>query len=383
MVKRVWLLLAFLILLPLINAGSIGISPANFELFFEPNLKRTFDFTVSNADPNAFIEVYTAGDLSGYIKLSGTSFKGIGHLTVSLNLPEKIEIPGKHRILIGARESTGKNNTKSSAGVGGIAAIQAVIDIYVPYPGKYVEADFNINNINKGENALFDLIINNLGTEEINITPVIEVYEKDKKVLTKNIEVGKMLSKEKKVINDFLETSDLNEGIYNISLIIDYGKELKIEKEIRVGYMFVNITDYSYKFVEGKINSFDISVENLWNSKMENVYSEVVVTDKGEVLTNFKTPSINLEPWQKINLTGFFDASDIKEGKYTANLQVFYDGKMNNKLVTIYVFKPKINIWLIAGVIAGACLIIIIMISFIYLILKIRRLKKDAKKSKK
>jgi len=366
------LVLIIFLIIPLINAGSIGISPANFEFFFEPNLERTFEFTVSNADPNGSIEVYAAGDLSKYVNLSDTFFVGIGHLTVSLALPEKIDIPGGHRILIGARESTGKeNDTKSLAGVGGIAAIQAVIDVFVPYPGKYIEADLNIDNINKGENAIFELTINNLGTEDININPVIEVYEKDKKVLAKNIEVGKLKSKEKKTITDFLDSSNLNEGIYNITLIIDYGKELKIEKELKVGY------------ISGKINAFSISVENLWNSKMENVYSEVVVTESGKVLTSFKTPSINMNPWEKINLTGFFDASEIKEGKYTANLQIFYEDKINTKLVAIYVFKPKLNKMLIIGISLAAGFIVIVLIIFVYLIIKIRRLKKNAKKKNK
>ncbi|MEI6058708.1 MAG: hypothetical protein WCP89_02960 [archaeon] len=380
MIKR-GVLLVFLILLPLVNAGSIGISPVHFELFFEPNLERTFDFTVSNADPKGAIEVYALGDLAKYVKLSDDSFVGEGSLRVYLKLPKTIEIPGNHRILIGARESSSENG--ASGGVAGIAAIQASIDVMVQYPGKYIEAAFNVNNVNKGENASFDLTVNNLGTESINISPVIEVYEDNIKLLTKNIEIGKMLSKDKRVINDFLATSSLNEGTYNTSLVINYGREIRISRELKIGYMFVNITDYSYNFSSGKINPFRISVENLWNSEMKNVYAEIVITDKGKVLTSFKTPSMDMAPWEKKDLVGFFDVSDIPEGRYTANLQVFYDSKINNKLVAVYVFKPPVNnVWMIwVGIAAGFVLVVIVV--FVYLIVKIRRLKNESGKKNK
>ncbi|MFA7707766.1 MAG: hypothetical protein WCX73_02345 [Candidatus Pacearchaeota archaeon] len=381
MIKKSVLVCILLVLLPVINAGSIGISPTNFEFFFEPNLEKTFEFKVSNANPQAGIETYVAGDLADYVNLSDNFFIGEGVMQVSLKLPSKIDIPGKHRILIGAREAQ-ENNSQSSSGVGGIAAIQAVIDIYVPYPGKYVEAEFKLENINKGENALFELMINNLGSEKININPVIEIYDEEKLIQTKTISIGELKSKQKTTITDFLDSSEFKEGVYQVVVTIDYGKQIKIEKELKVGYLFVNIIDYDYQFIKGKINPFNINVENLWNLEMKNVYSEVSITNNGKVLTSFKTPSVNMKAWEKVNLTGFFDASDIEEGKYTANIRVFYDGEINSKLVAIYVLKPEFNkVWIIGGITA-IIIILFLLLFFVYLILKIKKLKKDVKKKK-
>jgi len=370
-----------LIFLPFVSAGSVGISPTNFNFFFEPNLEKTFDFTVTSADAKTGIEVYVAGDLAQYVKLSENYFIGRGNVKVSLKLPEYIEIPGKHRILIGVKESS--KNVQKGSGIGGVAAVQAVIDVYVPYPGKYIEAEFDLKNINKGENAPFELIINNLGTEKITINPKIEIYERESKLKSKIIEIGELQSKESKVIKDFLDTSDLKEGIYKVFVTMDYGKVLTIEKELKVGHFFLNITDYSYEFIEGKINQFNIIVENLWNSKIEGIFAEVSISDKGIILDDFRTPSINLNPWTKENLTGFFDATNISKGRYTANLRVFYGNKTTSKLVAIYVYKKKLNkMWFIfGGIIIGTVTLLFVM--FIYLIIKIRRLKKDVKKIKK
>lgn len=377
--KRLILLIIFLQILPFVNAGSIGITPAHYELFFEPNLERTFEFKASNPDSDAGIEIYMQGDLSEYFELSDTFLKQSGNFEVKLKLPDKIEIPGTHRIIVGVREKIKDIN----GGVGGLAAIQAVISVLVPYPGKYVEASFKILDINKGENAFFELELNNLGTQDVDVNPIIEIYENEKKLRTQVIEIGEIKSKDKVTISDFLETSDLSSGVYNVVVTIDYSKIITIEKELRIGYFFINITDYSYQFESKEINKFNIEVENLWNSEMNNVFAVVSVSDKGKILDDFKTPSVNMKPWEKVNLSGFFDASDVEEGKYTANIKVYYVNETISKLVAIYIFKPELNqMWLIGGGIALGIIVIILMI-FLILFIKIIKLKKLAKNGKK
>jgi hypothetical protein len=124
-------------------------------------------------------------------------------------------------------------------------------------------------------------------------------------------------------------------------------------------------------------------VENLWNSKISDVYSEVIITDKGVVSDTFTTPSYSIEPWQKINLTGFFDAGNLSEGKYIANIRIFYEDQMNSKLVSVYLKNPsKSNLWLIiVGIIT--IIFIISLGIIIYLELKIKRVTQGVKKKSK
>jgi len=165
--------------------------------------------------------------------------------------------------------------------------------------------------------------------------------------------------------------------------VVDYGKKIEIEELFRVGYLFVNITDYSYEFESGKINEFNVEVENLWNQKLEDVYAEVSVTDQGKILDEIKTFSIDLKPWQKTNLTGFFDATSITEGRYIANIRVFYPGESNYKLVAIYVYNPPLEmIWVHIAAIASTVLILGIIV-FVYLIYKVKKYSKKYDKNVK
>ena len=380
MSKRIVFLL-ILALFPLVTASALSISPTKFTYYFEPNLEREINFKIRNEDPNKNLTSYVSGDLAEYVNLSRTSFTGGGEFVASLSLPEKIDKPGKHNILIGAIE---ERNNSLSTGIGASAAVQALIEIIVPYPGKYIEADFTINDVNEGENIYFKLDIHNLGTEDVLLRSKLEIYGIEKeKIETKDLVPQNIKSKEKVSIEDFIDGSNLNPGFYPVIVTLDYGEKLKINDSFRVGHFFVNVTDYSYRFKSSKINRFNIEIENLWNLKMENVYSEVIVTDKGKIIDEFKTPSINLEPWGKANLTGFFDAVNIISGRYIANIRLFYSNESSFKLVTIYVEEQKLDkIWLIIGSISFL-IILAISIIFIYLMIKIRRLKKNVKKSKK
>jgi len=381
MTKRLLFFLVALLVIYSVNAGSIGITPIGSKLFFEPNLEKTFSFRAMTPDSEQNINMFVKGDLVQYTTLSKNSSVGGTDFEVTIKLPEKIEVPGNHRLLVGAIEAS-----REGEGIGGLASIQVPIDIFVPYPGQYAEASFKLENVNKGNDSPYELSINNLGTKDIFATADIDIYgEKTKKnkVISKSINVGVIKSKEVFKEAGFLNVSFLEPGIYPVVTTVNYGTKINLENELKIGYLFINMTDYSYVFETNKINKFNIEVENLWNSKISDVYSEVIITDKGVVSDTFTTPSYSIEPWQKINLTGFFDASNLSEGKYIANIRIFYEDQMNSKLVSVYLKNPsKSNLWLIiAGIIT--IIFIISLGIIIYLELKIKRVTQGAKKKNK
>jgi len=372
MVKRL-LLLVVLILIPFVSASAIGISPAKFQIYFEPNLEKNFTFKASNSDAERVNEIYVRGDLAEYVTLSKDSFRGFEAFTATLKLPEKIDVPGKHRILIGVREL---DNGDVVGGIGGLAAVQAPIDVLVPYPGRYVEADFHVNNVNKGENADFTLKVHNLGTESVIFRPKIEVYEGEKLIETVFFKSDAVNSKELIIIEGEINSSDYKSGFYKILVTIDYGEIIKLDDQFRVGELFVNITDYSHRFKAGQVNDFWMEIESLWNHRMRKVYGEITITDEGETISEIRPGFVDLDHFEKKNLTSFFDAKEVREGKYIANLKVYYEGESNHRLVNIYVEgEPKSHLWTIIGGTA-TFFIIIIFIIIIYLVVLIRKLKK-------
>lgn len=373
--KREIILITFLIILTaLTHAGSVGISPAFFKVDFEPYLEKNFTFNVYNSDQEDHIGIYVKGDLAEYVNISNNFFQGKGQFTAILKLPDKIEIPGKHRILIGAVEA--KNVTEAGR-VGGLAAVQAPIDVFVPYPGKYIESEFNIHDINEKEKTEFEINIDNLGTEDVVINAVLDIYsenENGKKLITKEIEDMFLNSKETTRIKDFLETEDFEPGSYYAELKIDFGRELVLNDTFKVGQFLVDIEDYDYQFEVGKINEFNIMVKNLWNTPVSPIYADVTITDQGKVMATFKTVSVDAAPWEAKNLTGYFDATNFESKRYLANINVKYADEVSHKLVAIYVNQPVSSIYK-KYIIAAIIIIFIITLTYIYLIWKIYRLK--------
>jgi len=369
-------LISIIVFTNTISAGGVSITPVHYEEFFEPGLEKSFEFQASNFDPTKGLNIYTKGDLAEYVNLSQTHFIGSGTFTATIKLPEKIEKPGTHKIFVGAIEEM-----KEEGVIGGVAAIQARIDILVPYPGKYAEATFKINNINKNEEAQYELKIQNLGTQEITLNPKIEIYKENKSniLISETLNETILKSKETLTIIKNLKTKNIPPGEYQAMATIDYGpKTIEINKTFLVGEFLVEVIDYDYLFEQGSINKFNIEIKNKWNTKINEVFAEVSITDQGKFITSFKTVSTSSEPWETQNLTGYLDATNLEAKRYTANIILSYDNKRTSKLVAIYINEPikEINYLLYSATIGGTLILIIL----IYLIIKIRKLKKLVKK---
>ena len=374
--KTIIFLTLIIISINLISAGGVGITPVHYKEFFEPGLQKSFEFQSFNTNPTKGVQIYVKGDLAEYATLSETYFIGSGKFTVTLNLPQKIEKPGKHQIIVGAIEAI----EEGMATIGGIAAIQGRIEILVPYPGKYAEASFEINDINEGEEANYELSVHNLGTETISVKPKIEIYKEDKSniLLTRNLNQTSLGPKKSLTIIETLSTQNLPPGEYKATATIDYGPIIEINKTFRIGEFLVEVTDYDYLFEQGKINKFNIEIKNKWNSKINEIFARVSINDEGKFITDFKTVSTSSNPWETKNLTGYFDATNLEPKRYIANIILSYDNETTSKLVAIYVNKPplKISYLIYAAIIVGITLIAIL----IYLLRKIKQLKKLAKK---
>ena len=366
-----------IIFIEVVSAGGVGISPVYYKEFFEPNLEKTFTFHAFNTKTDEGVNIYAKGDLAEYVNLSDTYFLGNGEFTVTLKLPEKIDKPGTHEILIGAIETKG-----AQEGVlGGIAAIQGRIDILVPYPGKYSESTFNINNINEGEAASYEVVTENLGSQDLTVKTSIEIYNNDmsEKILTKKLKERIIKPKETFNTIDTVDTRSFPPGEYQAIAIVDWGKVDEMNQTFKIGEFLVEIIDYDYQFEKDKINEFNIKIQNKWNTQIDRIFATVSITDNGKFMNNFKTVSIDTAPWEIKNLTSYFDATGLEAKRYTANIVLNYGEEVSSKLVAIYINEsPKEKY--IKYIVIAVTVFLIIIAAFIYLILKIIMLRKNAKK---
>ncbi|MFA5061021.1 MAG: hypothetical protein WC494_01755 [Candidatus Pacearchaeota archaeon] len=362
-----------------ISSGSIGISPSSFRFFFEPGLEKTFNYGVTSSDPSQQIKIYVTGDLAEYVTISKDKFIGRGDFSVKIKLPSTIEKPGTHTILIGAIED--KEEMEGENIIGGIAAVQARIDIIVPYPGIYLEHTFNIGNINEKEKAQTEIKLDNLGLENLSVKATIKIYDQNETevLINKEFEEIPLGSKESRVITEELDTEKFSPGEYKGILTLEYkGKTDKDSSQFKIGEFFIRIVDYSYLFEKGKINPFNIEVESKWNTKIDRVYATVSISDEGVILQRFETLSKELSPWEIKNLTGYIDATGLESKRYTASISVKYENSSTNKLVAIHIEEPsekEVLPFIILGVV-----LLIALIAIILLTSKVRKLKHERKK---
>lgn len=379
MKRHIFFLIILVFSLQAIQAGAVGITPVYYKDFFEPGLTKTYSFHSFAEDSPDGVDLYIKGDLAEYVTLSRTYLPEGGSFNVTISLPDTIEIPGTHEIIVGVVEARKIEN----AGVGGIAAVQGRIDILVPFPGEYAESTFKVSDINEGEDAAYELDIQNLGTKSLIVRTKIEIY----KINSSEILIEEIIStknmKSKEVVNIVgeLKTRELVPGEYIVFAKIDWGKLTTLNQTLRVGQFLVEITDYDYQFERGRINPFRIEVENRWNTKIDEVFVEVAITDSGTLVGGFKTVSVGTNPWEVKSIIGYLDAINLDAKRYVAKMTLSYGGVKTSKLVAIYVNEPPVKTYRIY-IISATIVAILIIIIFIYLIWKIRKLEhiKNGKK---
>jgi hypothetical protein len=344
----------FIILIILINLSSaLGIRPGKIEFNFQPGLEQTITYSVFGADSETELELYVEGDLAEYVKLDKEILVGGGGFNAILKLPAYIEKPGKHRILIGAKEKFDEETLGTAVGTS--INIRGVIDIHVPYPGKYLEISLGSHDVNIGEPVQFELNIASKGKEDVSITPKIEITSEEKTIETLYFKNRILKSQEEIKLYKILDTTNYNPGNYNATAIVDYGKSAIAKSKFRIGELVINIINYTKQITIGGLQKFNIEIESGWNDNIDGAYAEVFILNGSTNLLSFKTSSTSLTPWEKKNITGFFDTTNFEKGFYDANITIKYYGKdvgkISSKLVKIEFVKTprKLLVWFIIG----------------------------------
>jgi len=353
----------FGIIIILINMSSaLGIGPGKIEFNFQPGFEQSITYGVYGADPETELELYVEGDLAEYVTLDKDKLIGGGVFTATLKLPEYIEKPGKHRILVGAKEKFDEELLGTAIGTS--VNIRGVIDIHVPYPGKYLEITLSSHDVNVGEPVKFELDIVNKGKEDVSIKPKIEILSQNKTIETLYLKERFLKSQERIELKKILNTTNYNPGSYNAIAIVDYGEIAKAESKFRIGELVINIINYTRQITIDGLQSFSLEIESGWNDNIDGAYAEVFILNDPTNLLSFKTFSTGLIPWEKKNITGFFDTTNFTKGFYDANITLFYYGKnvgkSSSELVKIeFIEKSKqLLIWFVIG---GILFVLIIM----------------------
>lgn len=379
---KFFLLFVFLIFLLLgRTVFALSVTPARVSGNFVPGFEKTISYSISEQDASQDLNIYIEGDLKDYIQLDKNKLKGGGTFSVTIKLPQNISKPGHHKTYVVVEEAV-KDDEVLDSPVGTSITLKSLIDIFVPYPGKYIEVSLDSGDVNVGEPVNFKLGITSFGKEDVNMTPRIEIFKDNSDI---PIDVLSFRNRELKSMGHVklgkpLNTFNYTSGNYNAVAIVDYGTAVaKDESKFRVGELVIKVINYTHNIVIDGLKPFYLNIESGWNDKIDGAYGEVVISKDENNSISFKTSSTSLMPWENKKISGFFDTSDFKEGTYPANITIFYYGnsvgKSSSKVVDIKFIKKQNKIYLLIAILIVLAILIIFSIKIFH--------KKDGKKKKR
>lgn len=348
------------------SVSSLGVTPAKSEINFEPNLEKEFTFHIIESDSNQEFEIYVIEDLVEYVTLDKTTIVGDGYVTATLKLPFELNKPGKYRILIGVRQKVDPELIQGN--IGTAVAIQVPIYVNVPFPGRYIDITLKAQDVNVGEPVNFEINLKSEGDQEVTVLPRIDIFNQREEFVESLLFQPRVIqSQESLDLKKTLDTTKYNPGNYKARAIADYGDISTDEKYFRIGELFIDILGYTDEIpILNRLEQFDIGIKSGWNDNIDGVFAEVVFSNFSGKITDFKTTTASLVPWEEKNISGFFDTSSFSEGVYDANITLKYFGKergeTTNKIVKVSFVHADIRNLLIWYLIGGLGILIMVVI---------------------
>ena len=333
-------------LIPYVRA--IAVSPASINIDFSPGEKYNMTLTIfNNGNSLENLKVSIDGDLSEYASLSDPRDELISidrgetkKIQIMLSLPKDMDRAGKLRLNVQISETTGPGGP-----IAILTGISIPITLNVPYPGKYMEISLEPNDVSENEKPSFKATVKNFGVETIGKTIIhVDVYEND--ALREKLS-SELLSD---IISQGAEFAVLRSsqrykpGFYHVEAYAVYdGKNTQtIKGLLKVGQLFVNITDYTRRLEADKVNRFTLKVKSLWNKGIGNLNADIVLLDlDNRIKDKVKTSTMNLGEWGEATLETFLDTANLTSGTYMVNATLNYEDKKDSRILPVWVNEKQ------------------------------------------
>jgi len=355
---RLFILASLVIVLTLQNVLAIGITPGRKTLNFEPGLHEEVGFSIINSEHKDMSVVFMVkGDLSESITLTQTyaeflASEGSKSFSYTVDLPQKFDKPGKYEAEIIALEMP-KDIKEQGAFVGATVAVVTQLHVYVPYPGKYIEAEVDIIE-SREEGKIFFLIpmINRGKLDIVNAKAEVDIYTSlNEKIVTLETDTESLNSLERKQLMAEW-AADVNPGKYLAIATIMYDNQVtKVEKEFNIGEMSLQILEVIIRDFElGEIAKFNTLVENKWSNDLKEVYLNILVyNDEGEIMADFKSPTYDIDALSKSEMVSYWDTAGVKKGTYDGKIILKYEGKSTEKNIQLKITDDEIEVIGVTG----------------------------------
>jgi len=345
-------------------ASALGVTPGRTTIDFEPGLEKTLSFTITNNEHKQFnAYVYVEGDLSDCITfdqniISFNESDNSHGLTYEVRLPQRLDPPGDHWAKIVIMElPMGWEAPEGETRIIATVAVIHQLRVKVPYPGKFMQLDLLIQEAVPNESVRFFVKMYNLGKEDIaKAQATIQILGSTNEVIA-SIEAGPRAVKSmQRGELTAVWQAQANPGLYHARVTVRYdGEAGHVEKNFYIGNMLVDVLDVSVKdFRLGGIAKFDILAESMWNQPIPGVYAQMVINDEQEnKVADFKSASVDMEPYERAHLYAYWDTQGVQEGDYITRLTLHYAGRKTAMEVKTHVGLEAIRTEIV-GVSVGA-----------------------------
>ncbi|MBT3262334.1 hypothetical protein HOE22_09135 [Candidatus Woesearchaeota archaeon] len=347
--KRILILLvSLLIFSTVVNAFSV--SPARRLIDYPEDLPYVGEFVIYNDElTSGKVRIEVGGEFSDYVFVEDYVHFEVGEFEKKINYeiknPNNKVKPGLNGVSFTLTRTDETRGKRSYLGTR-MALITSVV-INVPYGGTYLETKlFTYPGDVNGGIRFVAPILNNGAEDVLGAKVVLEITDKNGKLIEKIEDVKNILVNEKK---DFRTVWQVNvgQGIYSAQLFVDYGNGVaeteKVSFEIEGEKILLNEVTVN-DFELGSVAKFEIAVKNIWDERVENIYAELEVYDiEGNLVETFVTDKKDLESGEKILLEGYWDTLEVVEGNYNTIVVVRYGDRLLERNVETIVSKEAIK----------------------------------------
>ncbi|MBT5215390.1 hypothetical protein HOM13_01500 [Candidatus Woesearchaeota archaeon] len=324
-----------LLVLTVSLVSALGISPAKKIVDFEDGLNFESEFKVVNTlDRFTKVSIGVEGELSKYVVLEKGNILSLEAnketiVKYSLNIPKTLSkndiSQGNNDIYFTAREIVDLKENLIGTSVGLISLLR----VKVPHDTKYISSDFYIYEGDVGSNTIFVIPVENLGVENLSkVSVALNIHDGQNTIDELKSKSIPIVTGERKEIR-LVWPTEVNPGEYFVNVILEYDSKInEFEDKFIVEGRKMSINDLIVGEVLGDAVKFEVTVKNIWNEELNNVYAEISVYDLNNLLiSSFVTSKESISKRKEGKFTGHIDVGDLEEGEYITKLRVHYGNK--------------------------------------------------------
>jgi hypothetical protein len=371
----------FVFVIMMSNVLALGVTPGKRTLDYEAGSVKKVDFSVFNSDyENVKLVIVVKGELANSITLSEDEFEMSASeeskdLFYTLTMPGGLE-PGPHTAEIVVSKLSGDEGS-GAAFIGSIVGVESQLEVFVPFPGKFVDVKFNI--LEEEGNIKFVVPIINKGQDNLeDISARIDVYSSLNNIVeTLEEDVGALIVDQREEVVFDWDVSMVDSGKYLALVTVDFdGEEEKIQKELIVGKLGLELIGIGvHDFTLGQVAKFEMIVESGLEKTTDTFAEMSIYSEHGTLIDELKSQNYDIVPGRKNSMEMFWDTKNIEKGIYDTTLFLNYGDVVDEKDFKMKVSDNEIEIIGLGYVISseettgGGSLITILVVVIVILVL--------------